>query len=243
MAVVPYNNSGDNKKKQVAEMFNNISPRYDFLNHLLSLNIDKLWRKKAIRLLNSYNPSKIIDIATGTADFAISASQLNPQSIIGIDISQGMLDIGRVKIKKKKLENIIELQLGDSENLIFDDNTFDAAICAFGVRNFESLENGMKEILRVLNPGGALIVLEFSRPSHTPFKQLYNLYFRNILPFIGRIVSKDMSAYTYLPESVGAFPSGERFMLLLKEAGYNEGRIIPLTFGIATIYEVTKPKS
>ena len=242
MAVVPYNNSGDNKKKQVAEMFDNISGKYDFLNHLLSFNIDRLWRKKAIRILRGYKPERILDIATGTGDFAIAASKLNPQSITGIDISQGMLEIGKQKVVKKKLGNIIDLQLGDSENISFNNGAFDAAICAFGVRNFEVLEKGLSEILHVLKEGGVFIILEFSKPTQTPFKQLYNFYFKNVLPLIGRLVSKDMSAYTYLPESVGAFPSGNNLMDVLRKIGFRDERLIPVTFGIATIYVATKPK-
>lgn len=243
MAVVPYTNSGDTKKEQVAGMFNKISKKYDFLNHLLSLNIDKLWRKKAIRILSGFNPARIIDIATGTADFAIAACKLNPGQITGIDISQGMLDIGRQKVKKKNLEGIIELVLADSEELPFGSNCFDAAICSFGVRNFETLEKGLKEAYRVLNENGVFVILEFSKPGKAPFKQVYNFYFKKILPAIGRVVSKDSSAYSYLPDSVDAFPSGIGFIDILKKAGFVENKMVPLTFGIATIYICKKSKT
>jgi demethylmenaquinone methyltransferase / 2-methoxy-6-polyprenyl-1,4-benzoquinol methylase len=236
MAVVPYKEKQTGKKEQVAEMFNNISHRYDFLNHFLSLGIDILWRKKAIRMLKADKPKLILDIATGTADFAIEALALKPEKVIGVDISEGMLAHGREKLKKKKLDHLIELQLGDSEKLLFDDNTFDAVIVSFGVRNFENLEKGLTDMYRVLKPGGKAVVVEFSRPRKFPFKQLYNFYFKAILPKIGRLISKDQAAYTYLPESVEAFPDGQRFLDILQKIGYTNSQCKPLTFGISSIY-------
>jgi demethylmenaquinone methyltransferase / 2-methoxy-6-polyprenyl-1,4-benzoquinol methylase len=236
MTVVPYKEKQAGKKEQVAEMFNNISHRYDFLNHFLSLGIDILWRKKAIRMLKADKPKFILDIATGTADFAIEALALKPEKVIGVDISEGMLAHGREKLKKKKLDHLIELQLGDSEKLLFDDNTFDAVIVSFGVRNFENLEKGLTDMYRVLKPGGKAVVVEFSQPRKFPFKQLYNFYFKAILPKIGRLISKDQAAYTYLPESVEAFPDGQRFLDILQKIGYKNNQCKPLTFGISSIY-------
>jgi demethylmenaquinone methyltransferase/2-methoxy-6-polyprenyl-1,4-benzoquinol methylase len=234
--VVPYKERQDSKKAQVAEMFNNISHQYDFLNHFLSAGIDILWRKKAIRLLKPYQPKLILDIATGTGDFAIEALALKPEKVIGVDISEGMLNIGKEKMKRKKLDHIISLQMGDSENLGFADNMFDAAIVSFGVRNFENLEKGLSNILRVLKPGAPLVVLEFSKPRVFPVKQLYSVYFRFVLPLLGRLVSKDRSAYTYLPESVNAFPEREEFINILTEVGFTKCKHIPVTFGISSIY-------
>jgi demethylmenaquinone methyltransferase/2-methoxy-6-polyprenyl-1,4-benzoquinol methylase len=233
--VTPYGNSAS-KKEQVATMFNNIAYRYDFLNSLLSLGIHKGWRKKAIRLLKPFAPKQILDIATGTADFAIEAMRLDPEKVTGIDISEGMLSFGREKIKKKKLEGKIELMLGDSEKLPFADNSFDAITVGFGVRNFEHLEIGLSEMLRVLKPGGGVAILEFSKPKKFPVKQLYNFYFLKVTPFVGKIFSKDNSAYKYLPESVNAFPDGESFLAIMSRLGYKEAKQYPLTFGIATIY-------
>ncbi len=239
--VVPYKDQNSDKKAQVAQMFDNISPRYDFLNHFLSLGIDILWRKEAIKLLKYEHPKLILDVATGTADFAIEALELKPKKVIGIDISEGMLSYGREKLKKKKLDDRIELQSGDSENLHFSDNYFDAVIVSFGVRNFENLELGLKEILRVLKPGGSLVVLEFSKPRNFPFKQLYNFYFNNILPSIGQSISKDEAAYSYLPESVQAFPDGKDFLNILAKIGYIPTKCKILTLGISTIYQGKKP--
>lgn len=240
MTVVPYKNQESTKKQQVAEMFNNISHKYDFLNHLLSLGIDILWRKKAIKQLKATNPKLILDIATGTGDFAIEALALNPDKVIGIDISEGMLAEGRKKMKKLGYEKKIELQSGDSENLQFEDNFFDASIVAFGVRNFENLEAGLKDIHRVLKPGARFVVLEFSKPTAFPFKQLYNFYFKAILPFVGKIISSDNAAYTYLPESVQAFPDGTKFISILEKTGFTDTKCIPLTLGISSIYLGTK---
>lgn len=217
-------------------MFNKIAPKYDFLNHVLSFGIDKGWRKKAIRLLEKEKHEMILDVATGTADFAIAANALHPQKIEGIDIAEQMLKEGRMKIKKQGLEKIITLTKADSEKLPFPDNTFDAITVGFGVRNFENLDKGLREMLRVLKPGGTSLVLEFSNPSVFPVKQLYLLYFNYVLPVIGRLVSKDHAAYSYLPESVRAFPSGNGFLDVYKKAGFIQTTQLTLTFGIATIY-------
>lgn len=240
MTVIPYKDKEAGKKEQVAEMFDNISPKYDFLNHLLSLGIDKVWRRKAINFIKEDHPKHILDIATGTGDFAIQALKINPDKVTGVDISVGMLDMGRKKLKKMKLDDRIELLEGDSEGLQFADNTFDAVIVAFGVRNFENLENGLSDMLRVVKKGGKVVVLEFSKPKYFPFKQLYNFYFNSILPKIGRLVSKDSSAYTYLPDSVKSFPDGDNFLNVLKKVGYKETRCKTLTFGISSIYIGTK---
>src|SRR5690554_758634 len=228
MTVIPYKEKQSSKKEQVATMFNNISHKYDFLNHFLSLGIDILWRKKAVRMLKKHQPKKIMDVATGTADFAIETLKLKPEEIIGIDISEGMLAIGKEKIKKKGVDNIISLELGDSENLRFQDAYFDAYTVAFGVRNFENLEKGLTEMLRVLKPNGSGVILEFSKPRKFPIKQLYNFYFNKILPGIGKMVSKDNAAYTYLPESVYAFPDGEDFVQLLTKIGYKDAKATTL---------------
>lgn len=240
MTVIPYKEQQAGKKEQVATMFNNISKKYDFLNHFLSLGIDILWRKKAIKLLKPHQPKVMLDIATGTGDFALEALALNPEKVIGIDISEGMLAVGKEKMKQRKVENIITLQLGDSENLPFDNDYFDAYTAGFGVRNFENLEKGLAEMLRVLKPNGKAVILEFSKPKKFPIKQLYNFYFNNILPGIGKLVSKDNAAYTYLPESVNAFPEGDDFLVILNQLGYKNAKAIPLMFGIASIYTATK---
>lgn len=238
------NNKSDlNKKGQVEEMFNRISKRYDLLNHLLSANIDKVWRRKTITKLEVFQPKNILDIATGTGDFAIAASKLEGVKITGIDISAGMLEVGRKKIIKKNLSGSIELLKADSENLPFEDEIFDAAIVGFGVRNFENLEKGLSEIKRVLKPGGVFFVLEFSKPQKAPFKQLYHFYFTKILPLVGRMISKDSNAYTYLPESVNKFPDGDIFLTILANVGFKETKCFPQTFGIASIYEAHKTKN
>ncbi|PCJ00484.1 MAG: bifunctional demethylmenaquinone methyltransferase/2-methoxy-6-polyprenyl-1,4-benzoquinol methylase UbiE [Flavobacteriales bacterium] len=236
MAVIPYKENTESKKEQVATMFNNISKNYDFLNHFLSLGIDILWRRKAIGLLKDSKPKQILDIATGTGDFAIEALKLNPTKVIGIDISEGMLAVGNEKIKNKGLQDIIELKLGDSENLEFNDNTFDAYTVGFGVRNFENLEKGLSEMLRVLKPNGTAVILECSKPKSA----LIKFYFNKILPGIGKLVSKDNNAYSYLPESVNAFPDGEEFTKILTKVGYKNPTTIRLMFGIASIYKASK---
>ncbi|MCB0705652.1 MAG: bifunctional demethylmenaquinone methyltransferase/2-methoxy-6-polyprenyl-1,4-benzoquinol methylase UbiE [Saprospiraceae bacterium] len=238
--VTPYNQEGS-KKEQVSTMFNNIAPYYDLLNRLLSLGIDKRWRKKAIACLKPLAPQRLLDVATGTADLALEAKrQLNCPEIIGVDISDEMLEIGRKKIAKLQLDKQIELQSGDSEKLLFQDNSFDACTVAFGVRNFENLDKGLKEINRVLRSGGEVVVLEFSRPRIFPFKQLFNGYFKYILPFIGRLTSKDPRAYSYLYESVQAFPDGPDFITRLEQAGFKKATYKPLTIGICTIYHAEK---
>lgn len=240
MTVKPYE-AIESKKKQVSRMFDNIAPYYDFLNHLLSLGIDRSWRKKAIELLRSDHPKVILDVATGTADLAIeTAWRLKPDQVTGVDIAVQMLDIGREKIKKLGLDQIIHLQTGDSENLTFEDQTFDAVTVAFGVRNFENLEKGLLEMNRVLKKDGKLIVLEFSRPKVFPIKQLFNIYFRYILPLIGKITSKDPRAYAYLYESVQAFPDGNDFLTVLDKTGFKSNQCLPLTLGICSIYVGTK---
>ena len=236
--VTPYNNT-NNKKKQVTQMFDNIAKSYDFLNHSLSLGMDNIWRKIAIKKLTN-NPTSILDIATGTADFAISASKYTKAKITGIDISQGMLDVGNDKIIKKGLTDRINLQLADSENLPFDDNSFDALTAGFGVRNFENLNQGLCEMNRTLKSGGILAILEPSEPTSVPLKQFYNLYFHYILPFVGGIISKDKNAYAYLPDSVTAFPSGKYFLTELEKAGFKNCEHVPLTFGIVSLYIAIK---
>jgi len=240
MQVVPYKEGDKTKKEQVADMFNNISHRYDFLNHTLSLGIDILWRKKAIRMLKPYAPQTVLDIATGTGDFALEAARLNPKKIIGVDISEGMLEVGRQKMIKKGKADLIDLRFGDSENLDFDDNNFDVLTVAFGVRNFENLKKGLAEMFRVTNDGGHVMIIEFSKPAKFPIKQLYNFYFNVILPKVGKLVSKDNAAYQYLPESVAAFPDGQAFLKILNKVGYKEAKCIPLTFGISSIYWARK---
>ncbi len=241
MSTVPYKESDLGKKKQVEEMFDQISPRYDLLNHLLSVNIDKLWRKKAIEMLRPYSPRTLLDVATGTADFAIAATRLEPEKITGIDLSEGMLKIGRQKVIKNGFTSLIELIKADSEILPFKDKMFDAAIVGFGIRNFENLQKGLAEIFRVLKPKGVFIVLEFSRPRNKLFGSLYLLYFTKILPLLGRIVSKNSRAYSYLPESVQNFPDGDDLIKILRDTGYTNCIFKPLTMGIASIYKAQRP--
>jgi len=235
--VVPFKNSGLTKKQQVAEMFNHIAFRYDFLNRLLSGGIDVYWRKKAIKELVPVNPQLILDVATGTADMPVMMIKyLHPKKIIAIDISQGMLEVGRKKISRLNLNSMVELQTGDSEAINFPDNMFDAITVAFGVRNFEYLEKGLEEMLRVLKPGGKLVILEFSKPKNNSFKKICNFYFRFITPGIGKLISKNKEAYQYLDKSVEAFPEGDGFMNILKKTGYIDAYRLPLTWGISTIY-------
>lgn len=240
MNVLPYKDKDTSKKEQIAAMFNSISGKYDFLNHFLSLGIDILWRKRAVRLLKKHQPKLILDIATGTGDFAIEALSLNPEKIIGVDISEGMLSIGREKLIKKNLTDKIELLSGDSEILPFEDNFFDAVIVSFGVRNFENLEKGLSDMLRVLKPGGKVVILEFSKPKSFPFKQIYQFYFQWILPKIGKLISKNHAAYTYLPDSVEAFPDGDDFLNILNKIGFQKNQCTPLTLGISSIYSGSK---
>jgi demethylmenaquinone methyltransferase/2-methoxy-6-polyprenyl-1,4-benzoquinol methylase len=239
--VTPYNNQQVTKKEQVADMFNNISKTYDFLNHFLSLGIDIIWRKKAINELKNNEPQHILDVATGTGDFAFEALRiLKPQHITGVDISRGMLDIAEQKIAKRRLSDRFSVKLGDSEQLPFADNEFDALTVAFGVRNFENLEKGLADMYRVLKPGGKAVVLEFSKPKAFPIKQLYNFYFKYITPGIGKLFSKDSRAYSYLPESVAAFPDGGRFTALMDKVGFQHTKSRMLTFGICSIYTGVK---
>ena len=238
--VTPYQHEDAPKKKQVTEMFDNIASSYDLLNHALSLGIDVLWRRKAVRILKPYAPAIVVDIATGTADFAIEARKLSPRKIIGIDISPGMLKVGEEKIKQKGLQELIELQLGDSERLNLETDSVDAITVGFGVRNFENLHKGMGEILRVLRPGGAAVILEPSYPDKFPLKQLFYLHFRYITPFIGRMISGDSAAYTYLPESVKAFPNGKEFTDICKQVGFKQTNYYPLSLGICSMYLLEK---
>ncbi len=235
--VVPDKNSDVSKKQQVAQMFDNIAYRYDFLNRFLSAGIDIRWRKKALSYLKELHPQKILDVATGTADVAIMASGLlKPDKIIGIDISDGMLEIGRKKLKKLHLENTIELLNGDSETINFENGSFDAVTVAFGVRNFQHLEKGLSEILRVLKPGGKLVVLEFSQPSSPFIKSFYNTYMKTVAPGMGRLFSKNRCAYEYLDESIKKFPEGKRFVQILENIGYIKTQSKTLSLGICSIY-------
>jgi demethylmenaquinone methyltransferase / 2-methoxy-6-polyprenyl-1,4-benzoquinol methylase len=238
--VKPYGSTDKSKKEEVAEMFNNISGKYDFLNHFLSLGIDKLWRKKAVKELRSIQPKRILDIATGTGDFALELLKLDPQEIVGLDISSGMLEVGREKMKKRKVDHVIQMVLGDSENIPYDTAHFDALTVAFGVRNFENLEKGLGEMLRVLRPGGKAVILEFSKPKKFPVKQAFGFYSRYVIPFLGKRISKDEKAYAYLPESVAAFPEGEDFLSILRKLGYQNVKAQTVSGGIATIYTGTK---
>ncbi len=237
--VTPYKTS-DPKKVQVAQMFDNISHSYDFLNHFFSLGIDKLWRKKSVRLMKAVAPKQILDVATGTGDFAFEALKLNPEKVTGLDISKGMLKVGREKIAKRREESRMEFVHGDSESMPFPDNTFGAVTVGFGVRNFQDLEAGLREMHRVLAKDGMAVVLEFSKPKRFPMKQLYFAYFRFVMPLLGKLISKDKSAYNYLPESVMAFPEGQDFEDILADAGYRDTRRYPVTGGIATIYTARK---
>jgi len=238
--IKPYKNSDLGKKEQVTKMFDTISGDYDGLNRVISFGIDIKWRKKVVRIVKETNPKTILDIATGTGDLAIALAKTNAIKIIGLDISSGMLEIGKEKIKQQGLDNKIEMILGDSENMPFEDNTFDAITVGFGVRNFETLENGLKEIYRVLKPGGCFVILETSMPTKTPYKQGYNFYTKNILPVIGRLFSKDKSAYKYLCESASVFPYGEALNNILYKIGFINVKDFPQTFGVATIYVSSK---
>jgi demethylmenaquinone methyltransferase / 2-methoxy-6-polyprenyl-1,4-benzoquinol methylase len=227
----------EEKKVMVESMFDSIAWRYDFLNHFLSFGIDRMWRRKAIRIISRhYRNPEILDVATGTADLAITAMRLDPVKITGIDLSQNMLEIGREKIRMKGFSGKIELIQGDSENLPLSDDLFDVSMVAFGVRNFSDPLKGLREMKRVTRNGGMVLVLEFSKPSGLLFRSVYNFYFRKILPFVGRFFSKDNSAYSYLPDSVFKFPDNEKFLELLAEAGFSETRQVKLTGGVASIY-------
>ncbi|MDX8554249.1 bifunctional demethylmenaquinone methyltransferase/2-methoxy-6-polyprenyl-1,4-benzoquinol methylase UbiE [Tenacibaculum sp. 1B UA] len=238
--IKPYKNSELGKKEQVAQMFDNISEDYDGLNRVISLGIDVSWRKKVVKLVGENNPQQILDIATGTGDLALMMSELNPEKIVGLDISEGMLQVGRQKITKANLSNKIKMIVGDSESIPFPDNTFDAITVSFGVRNFENLDKGLTEILRVLKPGGKFVVLETSNPIKFPFKQGYKLYTNYILPIIGKLFSKDKVAYSYLSETANTFPFGKAFNNILQKNGFKNAKNIPVTFGVASIYTALK---
>jgi demethylmenaquinone methyltransferase/2-methoxy-6-polyprenyl-1,4-benzoquinol methylase len=238
MAVVPYKEDTADKKSQVAQMFDSIAGKYDFLNHFLSAGTDIYWRRKAVDELKGLRPARVLDIATGTADFAIETLRAAAPDghITGVDISEGMLAVGRRKLESKGLGQRIRLELADSESLPFADGEFDAVTASFGVRNFAHLEQGLAEMRRVLRPGGKLVILEFSKPTAFPLKQAYNFYFRRVLPVFGKLISKDRAAYTYLPESVQAFPDGPDFLAILTKIGFQNPAWQPLTFGISSIY-------
>jgi len=236
----PYGKDGE-KGKLVEQMFNNIAPTYDILNHRLSWDIDKSWRKKAISQLLPFNPQSILDIATGTGDFAIlSAEMLSPKQMIGVDISDGMMTIGRQKVKAKGLQDIVFFKKEDCTNLSFEDNSFDAVTAAFGIRNFQDLDRGLSEMCRVLKQGGHLIIVELTTPICFPMKQLFNIYSHTILPIYGRIISKDTNAYHYLINTIEAFPQGERMVEILRNIGFKEPKFTRLTSGICTMYFATK---
>ncbi len=238
--VKPYKDSNAGKKEQVATMFDNISKEYDGLNRVISFGIDVSWRKKVTKMVSKNNPKQILDIATGTGDLALMMAQLDPDTITGLDISAGMLEVGKQKIAKANLSDKIEMVVGDSENMPFDDNTFDAITVSFGVRNFANLDKGLTEIKRVLKPGGIFVVLETSNPTKFPFKQGYKFYTSFILPIIGKIFSRDKVAYSYLSESANTFPFGEAFDNILQKNGFINTEYKPVTFGVATIYSATK---
>ncbi|MCM5663593.1 bifunctional demethylmenaquinone methyltransferase/2-methoxy-6-polyprenyl-1,4-benzoquinol methylase UbiE [Galbibacter mesophilus] len=239
--VTPYGDSSLGKKEQVTKMFDTISGKYDGLNRVISFGIDVKWREKVVSMINNTHPESVLDIATGTGDLAINmALQTNANKIVGLDISPGMLEVGKQKVSQKKLSEKIEMVLGDSEALPFEDNYFDAVTVAFGVRNFEDLEKGLSEIFRVLKKGGIFVVLETSVPTKPPYKQGYNIYTRGILPLIGKVFSKDRSAYAYLSKSASVFPFGEDFNNILRKIGFTNVKDRPQTFGVATIYEAYK---
>ena len=238
--IKPYKNSDLGKKEQVTKMFDTISEEYDGLNRVISFGIDIKWRKKVVKLVDQTGPKSILDIATGTGDLAIALSKTNAEKIIGLDISSGMLEIGKRKILKKELGDTIEMVLADSENMPFEDHSFDAITVAFGIRNFENLEKGLTEILRVLKPNGIFVILETSVPTKTPFKQGYKLYTKYMLPVIGKLFSKDNSAYAYLSESASVFPYGENLNNILRKTGFTNVKDFPQTLGVATIYTSSK---
>ena len=227
----------EGKKEKIESMFDSIAPRYDLLNRLLSAGIDQSWRRKAIALIKPYRPETILDVATGTGDLAIMAAKLKPKKIVGVDISEEMLSVGRKKVADRNLQDIISLQKGDAENLPFEDDSFDAALVAFGVRNYENLEAGINEFRRVLKPGGALVVLEFSRPRLFPVKQFYNLYSKWVMPKVGGALSGNAGAYEYLPSSVQEFPDGDDFLDIMRAANFIDVKCTRLTIGIASLYQ------
>ncbi len=238
--VTPYKDSNSSKKEQVTKMFDTISGEYDNLNRVISFGIDIKWRNKVVAIVKATNPKNVLDIATGTGDLAISLAETNAEKIIGLDISPGMLNVGKEKIKAKNLDAKIDMIIGDSENLPFDDNTFDAITVAFGVRNFETLEKGLADILRVLKPNGTFVILETSVPTKFPFKQGYAFHSKVILPTVGKLFSKDKTAYTYLSDSANVFPYGEALNNILRKVGFIDVTDMPQTFGVATIYKASK---
>lgn len=238
--IKPYECTGD-KGKLVEEMFDNIAPTYDTLNHRLSWDIDKGWRKKAIKRLLPYAPKKMLDIATGTGDFAILAAQmLHPEQLVGADISEGMMEIGRQKVKRMGLDKVISFEKQDCLHLGYEDETFDAVTAAFGIRNFQNLDQGLSEMCRVLKKGGHLCIVELTTPVSFPMKQLFSIYSGTVLPIYGKLISKDQSAYDYLNKTIAAFPQGEVMMEVLKKAGFEKAEFKRLTFGICTLYFATK---
>ena len=237
--ITPYKTS-DEKKEQVAQMFDNIANRYDFLNSLMSLGIHKGWRKKCVKLIADKNPQVILDVATGTADFAIECAKLHPKNIIGVDISEGMMSAGRVKLKTLKLDSLITLESGNAETLVYSDNTFDAIVVGFGVRNFQNLEKGLSNLYRILKPGGQLVILEFAYPTNWFIKTIYTFYFSYVTPFMGKLFSKDNRAYSYLTESVKAFPNNQKFLAILNKTNYKNTSFQSLSFGVAAIYKAEK---
>ena len=239
-SIKPYKDSDLGKKEQVAKMFDNISGNYDGLNRVISFGVDIKWRKKVLKLVSNKKPDSILDIATGTGDLAILMVNTTASKIVGLDISAGMLEVGRQKINQRKLADKIEMILADSEKIPFEDNSFDAITVAFGIRNFENLEVGLSEILRVLKPNGIFVILETSVPEKFPFKQGYRFYSKNILPLIGKLFSKDNSAYKYLSDSASIFPYGEKLNNILQKIGFIDVEHLPQTFGVATIYSASK---
>jgi len=238
--VIPYKESSLGKKEQVTQMFDKVSSNYDFLNRVLTFGIDVSWRKKVVQLVADHKAKNILDIATGTGDLAIMLTEINPDKVIGLDISPGMLEVGKKKIAQLNLTDKIDMVIGDSEKLPFEDHTFDAITVGFGVRNFENLEKGLSEIYRVLKPKGTFVVLETSQPSKFPIKQGFDFYSKYVIPNVGKIFSKDKNAYQYLPESAAAFPYGEKFNNILLKIGFNTSKVYPQTFGISTIYQAIK---
>ena len=238
--ITPYKNSDLGKKEQVTKMFDTISGEYDNLNRVISFGIDIKWRNKVVKIVEETTPENILDIATGTGDLAISLAKTSATKIVGLDLSPGMLDVGKVKVKAKKLDDKIEMVIGDSENLPFEDNSFDAITVAFGIRNFETLEKGLADILRVLKPGGIFVILETSVPTKFPFKQGYAFHSKVILPTVGKLFSKDKTAYTYLSDSANIFPYGEALNNILRQVGFTNVEDMPQTFGVATIYKASK---
>lgn len=233
---LPYTNSPEAKKTQVKQMFDSIATNYDFLNHFLSMGIDKYWRRQLVKKLLGFQPNAILDVAAGTADLTIALASLKPDKLVGADLSEEMLRVGRIKVEKKNLNRLITLQQADAESLPFADGAFDAVTAAFGVRNFENLQAGINEMYRILKPGSVILVLEFSTPRAGLFSALFTFYFKNILPFIGKIISRDASAYTYLPQSVSEFPDRNKFTAYLERAGFTETSYRELTFGVACLY-------